>query len=107
LQKNSRRSGSSGIRRGFCRRDLDLLGDTAWFVAVAAGERLAVTLVVMIGTDNRPIAVPARSRARIVVAVEPVLDDDRDVLVDRARVRLLLLDAKLRQHVEDHVRFDL
>lgn len=29
------------------------------------------------------------------------------VLVDRARVRLFLRDAKLRQEIDDHLRFDL
>jgi hypothetical protein len=49
-----------------------------------------------------PIAV-----SRLDFKAEPPAHQMRDVLVDRARVRLLLGDAKLRQEVENHFRFDL
>jgi hypothetical protein len=44
-------------------------------------------------------------RNRALVA-EPLLDSDRHVLVDRAGVRLLLLNAELGQQFQYFVRLD-
>jgi hypothetical protein len=45
--------------------------------------------------------------SRLDLKAEALAHQMRDVLVDRARVRLLLRDAKLRQEVDNHLRFDL
>jgi hypothetical protein len=47
-------------------------------------------------------AVPARTDA--VFVPEPLLDDQRDIFVDRTGVRLLLGDAKLRKEFQNSVR---
>ena len=104
--RRSRRR-SSRISRGFGRGNLHLLGRTAGIVAVAGVQSLPVALVLVVRADDRAIAIPTRGSARIFVMIQPALDDDRDVLVDRARVRLFLLDAKLGQHIEDYVRLYL
>jgi hypothetical protein len=52
----------------------------------------------------------AGARRRRIPAVpgeaEPVLNRDCDILVDRAGVGLLFVDAELRQQIQYYVRFD-
>jgi hypothetical protein len=62
----------------------------------------------LVGNGNGPVIISLGLRGIIRVRnSELLLDRDRDVLVDRARVSLLFLDAKFGQQFEDPVWFNL
>ena len=68
--------------------------------------RRLVRLVVRDG--NRAVTLAVRPRRGIRIAVAKLaLNRDRDILVDRAGVGLLFLDAKFWQQLEDTIRLDL
>ena len=66
-------------------------------------------LGLIIGDRDSAVAFPfgPRRDVRIRAADKLALDRDRDILVDRAGMGLLLLDAKLGQQLEDTIRLDL